>query len=491
MSNANKTVLIERFPDKEAPEAYLRKVLKEFPSCGGYAVQTIEKGAPLLVSDRMDTGAELEAVQALLKGYASSRVLLTFSKLDKVDETNLQPYDFSMPGDVTPLMCFGIEGEFPTLVEAGISQETNFAKKVIIPNFNKFLKLSEGDLAKFIAEIKDPTFIDSLMARIGDRGVFCFLPPAGDAIWLGKNKLGSTYPWGQVSMFLDYVEQPAAAATAAAEKKGGWWSVGPKAPVAQESPPPSPAPAKPPLGLPDAKPDTKIDPPPATPSADPPPPSGHWEVLPKGLSNKDRKSFIRRVTGCGNNLPEGSELPGWKYWVVDYPAKAKTLEALAEKMKTDTGPLDMRSNVPPKIVAPTRGSEVVTEANSLVLTNDEATAAETTIVKILDRQGKEIPNPLDIQKMEQKYPKFTKRFGVTSEQIDTWLPADVEAFAKAHGKAFFHLFLEMRREKIDAKATLAMLSSKHLSPTEVHTVAKEELAPEKKVAAGGWGNWGK
>ncbi len=487
MSNPNKTVLIERFPDKEAPEAYLRKVLKEYPSCGGYAVQTIEQGAPMLVSDRMDTGAQLEAVQALLKGYASSRVLLTFSKLEGVKEEFLQPFDFLMPGDVTPLMCFGVEGEFPSLQEGGITQEANFSKKVIIPNFNKFLKLSEGDLAKFIAEIKDPTFVDSLMARIGDRGVFCFLPPTGDAIWLGKNKLGSTYPWGQVSMFLDYVEQVSAAPVA--EKKGGWWNVGPKVPVAQESPPPSPD-KSPPLGLPDPKPDTKIDAPPATPSADPAAPPGHWEELPPGLSNKDKKSFVRRVTGCGNNLPEGYELKGWKYWVVDYPVRAKTLEALKDKLEA-AGPKDMRSSEPPRIVAPTRGSEAITEANSLVLTADESTAAETTIVKIMDRQGKEIPNPLDIQKMEQKYPVFTKKFGVTSEQIDTWLPADIEAFAKAHGKAFFHLFLETRREKIVNKATLSMMLSKHLSSTETHALAQAELVPEPKVAAGGWSNWGK
>ncbi len=485
MSNPNKTVLIERFPDKDVPEAYLRKVLKDFSSCGGYAVQTIEQGAPLLVSDRMDTGAELEAVQALLKGYASSRVLLTFSKLEKVEEGSLQPFDFLMPGDVTPLMCFGIEGEFPSLVEAGTIQEVNFAKKVIIPNFNKFLKLSEGDLAKFIAEIKDPTFVDSLMARIGDRGVFCFLPPTGDAIWLGKNKLGSTYPWGQVSMFLDYVEQPATAATAAVEKKGGWWNVGPKAPVAHESPPPSPAQKPPPLGLPEQKPDTKIDAPPATPTPQDTttPPSGHWEELPKGLSNKDKKAFVRRVTGCGNNLPDGYDQPGWKYWVVDYPAKAKTLEALKNKLEQE-GPKDMRSSIPPKIVTP----EVVGEVNSMVLSADEATAAETTIVKILDRQGKEIPNPLEIQKMEQKYPTFTKRFGVTSEQIDTWLPADVEAFAKAHGKAFFHLFLETRREKIESKSALAMLSGKHVS-TDAPVIAKEE--PQPKVANSGWSTWGK
>lgn len=484
MPNPNKTILIDRIPDTDVPEGFLRKVLKEYPSCGGYAVQTIEKGAPMLVSDRMDTGAELEAVQALLKGYASARVLLTFSKLEKVQEDFLQPFDFAMPGDVTPLMCFGIEGDFPTMTEAGITEEANFSKKVVIPNFNKFLKLSEGDLAKFIAEIRDATFVDSLMARIGDRGVFCFLPPTGDTIWLGKNKLGSSYPWGQVSNTLGYVEE-AAKAAAAVEKKGGWWSVGkgPDLPVAKEDTPPSPAPVQPPLGLPQKPADTKIDPPPAErPVQDTTvPPPGHWEELPKGLSHKDRKAMVRRVTGCGNNLPDGYDQPGWKYWVVDYPQKAQTLEALKAKM--DDGPKDMRSSKPPKIV--------VADVNSFVLSAEEKSAVESTLLKTMDRQGKEIPNPLDIQKMETKYTTFTKQFGVTSDQIDTWLPADVEAFAKEHGKAFFHLFLETRREKIDAKAALAAINGKFGSGP-VAPGQPPIIPPEPKVAnAGGWSTWGK
>lgn len=485
MSKSNSTTIILRYPDKDVPEAYLRSVLAAHPSCGGYAIQTLDKGVPTIVSDRMDTGVALEAVQDLLKGYASNLVLLSFSKMDKVEEGLLQPFDFTMPGDVTPLMSFAIEGDFPSLTEAGITEEANFSKKVIIPNFNKFLKFSEGDLAKFIAELKDPTFIDSLMARIGDRGVFCFLPPAGDAIWLGKDKLGSSYPWGQVSNHHHYKEVPAQPPVA----KAGWWSAkGPTLPVAQEDPS-APVQPTPPVPLnapsPDGT-DTRITAPTSDPNT---PPAGHWEELPKGLSQKDRKAFVRRVTGCGSILPEGFDKPGWKYWVTEYQLRARDLPELKDQLESvlkQNGydqPKDMRAAGPRP--SPSRGSEVITEANSLVLTADEKSVAESTMLKIMDRQGKEVPNPLDIQKSEAKYPTFTKQFGVTSDQIDAWLPVDIEAFAKANGKAFFHLFLETRREKIAAKATVASKA------TTTHALAHEELKPEAKAAAGGWSSWGK
>ena len=146
----NTTIIINRNPDSDIPEDYLRKVLGECNSCGGYAVQTKDGG---LVSDTMDTGVQLDAVQELLKGYASDRVLLVFSKLEKVKDEFLQPFNLMSPDGETPLLSFALEGDFPSLAEAGITPEANFAKKVLLPNLNKFLKYSDGDFDKFMAEL--------------------------------------------------------------------------------------------------------------------------------------------------------------------------------------------------------------------------------------------------------------------------------------------------------------------------------------------------
>lgn len=495
----NQTIIIVRNPDSAVPEAYLRKVLAEATSCGGYAVQTKDDdGNPMIVSDRLSEAIDLDAVQELLKGYASERVLLAFSKLEKVQENFLQPFDLTLPGDSAPLMSFAIEGDFPSMAEAGTTQEANLAKRVLLPNLNKFLKYSDGDLDKFIAELKDDTFVDSIMARIGDRGQFVFLPPVGEAILQGKNKIGSFFPWGYVSNTLGYSEEaPKKVETPVAEKKKGWWgkSKGPSLPVAEDKPvetkpAETPAPVEP-------KEDTVVKDAPIiepSPQDTSKPPAGEWKEVPRGLSKKDRKAFIRRVTGCGNALPDGWEKLNFKYWSVEYPSAAKEITKLQEKFNTGHAqPKDMRSSKEPAKVEnkqPSRGSEVISEANSLVLTAEEKSEVETTLLKIMDRRGNAIPDPTQIQKMEEKYPKFTAQFGVTNEQIDTWAPRDIETVAKNNPKAFFHMFLEVRRDRIEARAALASSTKTEPEKVEVKEETKASV-PEKKVANGGWSKWGK
>lgn len=478
-----KTVIIVRNPNSDLPEAYLRKVLSECPSCGGYAVQTKDSdGNPTIVSDRMETGVELESVQELLKGFPDDKVLLAFSKLDNVKENVLQPFDMLAPDGSTPLLSFALEGDFPSMVEEGTTSSANFSKKVLLPNLAKFLKYSDGDLDKFLTELRDETFVDSIMARIGDRGQFVFLPPIGDAIWYGKNKLHSFFPWGQVSNTLEYTEKaPEKPVEEVTEKKKGWWSSNKSKPtlslpVAEEKVEPKPAVPERPEGLPAEEEHVVKDPgkTESVPQDTTQPPKGEWKEVPRNLSKKDRKSFIRRVTGCGNNLPDGWEKLDFKYWEVSYPSAAKELRGLQEKFNTQ--PKDMRQPEPKP--SPTKGSEVITEANAMVLTSEEKSAAETAMLKIMDRSGKKIPDPAEIQKMEEKYPTFTKQFGVTLEQIESWTPRDIEVFAKENGKAFFHMFLEVRRACIAAK------------PAKVETPVEEKIEEPKK-ANSNWSSWGK
>ena len=491
----NTTIIINRNPDSDIPEEYLRKVLGECNSCGGYAVQTKDGG---LVSDTMDTGVQLDAVQELLKGYASDRVLLVFSKLEKVKDEFLQPFNLMSPDGETPLLSFALEGDFPSLAEAGITPEANFAKKVLLPNLNKFLKYSDGDFDKFMAELKDDTFTDSIMARIGDRGQFAFLPPMGDAIWLGKNKLSSFFPWGAVSNTLGYKEEaPKKPEEVKTEKKTGWWGKGnsnkPKLTIS-DKPAAEPAPAPKPEGLPPEEEHVIKDPGPGVvepaPQDTTKPPEGEWKEVPRGLSKKDRKAFIRRVTGCGNALPNGWEQPDFKYYSINYPSAAKDIQALQQKYAKDE-PKDMRQPAPKPVNGngnkqPTSGREVVTEANAMVLTADEKSAAETTLLKIMDRKGNEIPSPEAIQKQEEKYPVFTGQFGVTSDQVDSWSPRDIETFAKENPKAFFHMFLEVRRDRIEARKAL-----KAATPAPEVKEEPKVQEPEKKVVNSGWGSWGK
>lgn len=472
----NKTIIFVREPDMDVPEAYLRKVLAACPSGGGYSIQSKDKDDnPELVTDNMDTGVPLSDVQDLLKSVASHRVLFAFNKLEKVKEEFLQPYHVAIDGDDV-LLSFAIDGSFPTMVEAGSTEESLLAQRVMFPNIQKLIKFSAGDLDKFIGELRDPTFVDMVMARIGDRGEYCFLPPVGDAIWFGKNTLGSTFPWGRTSDTLGYTETPATAPVVE-DKRKGWWgkSKGPGVPVAQETapvvpaepaaPPPNPAP----LNIPAVQPDTKVRPPAVTPATvDPnlPPPKGHWEVVPKGLSKDQRKKLIRRVTNCGAQLPEAWNVDPFPYWVVDYP-KDERLTALVEQKRSE--PKDMRAAAPrPVLHAPKSGNDV----DVLMMSKEERDGIETHILNVLGYNAKHITTPLEIQKQESLHPPFSQEFGLKFETLNGWTPKQLRLLGS---KGLVHYALEARRRLINMSAGSP--------PVEVGETAPEAVAENPAAPA--------
>lgn len=459
---SNKTIILLREPNVQPPEAYLRKVLAECPNGGGYSVQSKDdKGQPELITDNMDVAPTLDDVQDLLKGYASHRVLLAFNKLDKVDDKFLQPFHVALDGDDV-LMSFAIDGHFPSMVEAGSTEESLLAQRVMFPNIQKLIKYSAGDLDKFLAELRDPTFVDMVMSRIGDRGAFCFLPPVGEAIWLGKNTLGSTFTWGQTSDTLGHTETPAQGA-AKADVKKGWWgkSKGPEVPVVKAESLPAAEPAAPspgPLNVPAApQPDTRITPPAPPTEA----PKGKWEAIPRGLSKDQRKKMIRRVTNCGSVLPDKWADDPFYYFVPEYPQDERLKQLAGE-------PRDMRANEP----APSSGHEVRDlreETAVFMMTKEELSETEAIILKIMDRQGKDIPNPLEAQKREAKYPKFSDKFGLKIEQTHQWDARDLRLLSP---KALFHYALELRRRDIE-----------HSSVGTVNTEVVNDRPADKQVQA--------
>lgn len=434
----NKTIILVREPNVEVPEAYLRKVLAACPSGGGYAVQSVNaQGHPELITDNTDSGNDLDGVQELLKGYASHRILLAFNKLEKLDEKFLQPFHVALDGDDV-LLSFGIDGSFPTMVEAGSTEESLLAQRVMFPNIQKLIKYSGGDLDKFLAELRDPTFVDMVMSRIGDRGAFCFLPPTGEPIWLGKNTKGSVFPWGQTSDTIGYTEAPAKVEAAATDVKKGWWgkSKGPSVPVAQDPvkmEPAAPA-APPPIEAP------AVDPLNPAPSA---PPPGHYETVPKGLSKDQRKKLIRRVTNCGSVLPDNWNKDPFYYWVAEYP-KDEQLVALAKRNSEE--PKDMRQAAPKPVLAlPKSGGEI----DVLMMSKEERDGIETHILNVLGYNAKHTTTPVEIQKAESSYPPFTKEFGIDWETMNGWTPKQLRLLGS---KGLIHYALEARRKLIEAKA---------------------------------------
>lgn len=476
MAEKNKTIFILREPNMDIPEGYLRKVLATCPSGGGYAIQTkLPTGEPTLETDHLDVGPSLKDVQDLLTAYSSHRVLLAFHKFEVTKEDFLQPFNVAIDGDDT-LLSFAIDGHFPSMVEAGTTEESLLAQRVMFPNLQKLIKFSAGDLDKFTAELRDPAFVEMVMSRIGDRGAFMFLPPTGEGIPLGKNKVGSTFPWGQTSDTLGHTEVPASSkVTPATDVKKGWWgkSKGPEVPVAKaEVTAPAAEPAAPPpvpLKVDAPQPDTKVTPPEVTPSAPPKDaPPGHWETVQKGLSNDNRKKFIRRVTNCGAVLPDNWKQDPFHYWVTDYP-KDERLIALAKERAAE--PKDMRAAAP-RPAAPKSGNEI----DVLIMSKDEMTAIETHILQIMNRSVKEAREPLAIQQLEANYPKFSDNFGVKFELFNKWTPKELRLLGP---KGLIHYALQARRRLIEIEAAMGGTT------TEVPASVTASEPVTKK------GHWGK
>src|SRR6185503_7958416 len=157
-----------------------------------------------------------------------------------------------------------------------------------------------------------------------------------------------------------------------------------------------------------------------------------------GLSYKDRKNLVKRMTQCGHSMPEGWDQPNFRYWVVDYPSKAQNLPELKERLEQqqkDKTPKDMRDSAPRPVVPVKSGGQIAAEANLMVLTKDEKDRSNATILRITDRQGKDIPSPIDIQKAESKYPQWSLQFGVDSKRPDAWLPEDLAQYMQENGRA--------------------------------------------------------
>ena len=98
----------------------------------------------------------------------------------------------------------------------------------------------------------------------------------------------------------------------------------------------------------------------------------------------------------------------------------------------------------------------------------------------MDRQGKEVPNPLEAQKREAKYPTFSSKFGLKIEQTHTWDARDLKLLSP---KALFHYALELRRRDIENSRQLQL----PLKSVETAPNASTSSAPTQSVK----GFWGK
>src|SRR6266404_2102665 len=194
------------------PKELLESALRKCPTVSGFAIRDVTDGTTTLETDHFDRSVTIENLMTLqdkAKGY--EMVLHLANLTSKWDKGDIQPFHIMVKeegkddDDGTCILTFSVEGDFPKYSDAasGHTDEYNFSHDIIIPTVQQYFEDVEGDIGKFTAKLHNPLFAKSLMAHVGHRAVFVFLPLEGDPICFGQNVLGGEYEWGQTSQHHD------------------------------------------------------------------------------------------------------------------------------------------------------------------------------------------------------------------------------------------------------------------------------------------------
>lgn len=446
----NIATIIEAKPGHQIPREYAEKAL-DGVTVAGFAIQedgkisTSQDDVPPALDDFLKFDEEI-------KDLTRTYYLGKFGPGFKADD--IQPFVMRVgEKDTDDILAVFLEGDFPgyTNAESGHCEERNLMEEILLPSLMKNYKFCNGDLDKFFAELNDPLFKKNLLNTSAHRGVFHFVPIAGERISHGTNDLGGQYTWGNVSQTHGYAEAaPAPAETANTSTRRGWWNRGTKQGPASEEKAPAPINTemvndRQPENVQERKPDTAIP--------DKNVGVEYEEVsCPPTLHGKPRKAWIRKMLNlsASDKLPAGWKEPHFKIKV----KKAKVINSLQELDKLPIKTVD-KPAVVDKATAKDKPIQSAVDAGDKlmpVMSAGERKEVEDFLVKYLN--GAEVTsNPLDIQKEEQKYPYWSEAMGRPFEEIVRMPISLLFALAEKKPKAVVLMLIEARRKWLEASGT--------------------------------------
>lgn len=508
--------IIRKKPNHAVPREFLETALRRCPTASGFAVQDITDGVKSLETDEFDRAITLENLMTLNEKTTPYEAVFWIANLTgKWDKADIQPFTITVrAGDAKPedkgtcVLSFFVEGDFPNFNDnKDHTEEYNFAHEIIIPMIEEMFEAADGDIGKFIAKLHSPLFKKNLMAHVGHRGVFVFLPLEGDPIAFGQNELGGEYDWGEVSQNHDFgkekAQSPITKAVEAVGKAAGKFS------IFKKSEPRLDADGKP---LPDGVHATP-EPKPAAPHPDAPKPVGKPEdipipktdamrtkveiMVPSQLVGDSRNAWIRLFSEDGE-LPKNHQSKNLKLWV--YPEQLPFVEekvstkqevkALGARMKEalslqprPSGPIDMKAahKEIEKVTEPTARSP----SDFIPDMDDKEMMEQTTILaSFVDRD--KVPSAIDIQKLEADWPTYSEKLGIPFGDLLRYTVADFMRIT--HGdKPSVMVILEFRRklmEMVSAEKLKDLIGAAVVKKeTAKHVTAKAILAPDPKTTS--------
>jgi hypothetical protein len=184
------------------PEAYMEKVLKEYPH--GLSFATARKTG--IVLERNEGSFELKDVMDLQQNLVDDETFMWFMDAEKFHQEDVQPFVLIGKDDDNADIVAFADGTFPNFIPTA-SDHTNeyfLFNKYIIPklhslggeNFDAIFNNLGNDIVKM-----------ELQGICGDRGTIVLLAKNGRNMVFDKNDLKREYEWGWTTHHLDYEEK--------------------------------------------------------------------------------------------------------------------------------------------------------------------------------------------------------------------------------------------------------------------------------------------
>jgi len=514
----NLSTILEKKPGHIVPEAMVDHVNKLRGTVSGFAIRHADNGKPEIDFEFAETAQATKQFMKLMDASKDNSLFLFFSdKSGKFDtKKDIQPFVLT-DGDDAMLAVF-LEGDFPKYAnpDGTRSDEGNFWEQFLEPMLVELAGDSKS-LDDFYTKLRRKTFQDTLINSSHNRCVFGFLPLTGEPILFGNNELGKPYEWGNISDNMGFGEVKdkhivAQAASAVAEvaksTKRRFFSASEASPAPEVTPPVAPT-------APETKHSVPTPAPGDAPKTDTAISAGSvWMAPPEGAERGVRNMWYRTFNSSHpNQLPkEHDKRP--KILVAPHhiefakrPIKsANELKILVADMKNGSKIIapkdfkhahetiektpDIEVNVTGKQPASTQLKVVPQNVSDYIpdMKNDEVTKAMELAVSFMG-DPMQRPTLLDLQRIEEGWPKFSAKIGIPLADTMYWTPDQLMQLDK---KALVQLLNEFKTAFRTTAEFKDMVDKETIARTNVakavHTAAKEELAPEPtKVAASGGG----
>lgn len=462
----NKQVIITKEPGQVIPRGYLQEALKQCPSCIGITIQDVVDDEPVLDCTAENKTMTVDDLMKVIESCKDVRMVVVLGQMvqDFDPETDMQPFVFQQTGEngeTQNILAFHVEGDYPNYSKPGKghTDEFNFWEDCVFPTLLEKFDASDN-LVTFFSKVAASPMKQLIENPIGHRGVAVFVPLEGDIIAFGNNELGGEFDWGTTSQTFGWgnptkLESAAEVAVATVKKAGGRLAKlmsstapAPEFPKTEET-----KPADQPKHTTDKNGihHTKTD---KTESSDPfaawPGTSSKTHVMrtvPSGLMGNARNRWIRLFTG--NEKGELPKLKDHKDFKVPVPL---ALDAFAQEDPTTNDAVKMLVDRVKKFHGdkgdtvstqmaqahevknpqkPAAQPEGDTRPSQDFLPESPADEAKVSAELVTEwATNPKAPTSLEVQRIESKWPLFTKSRGITLENVSRWSIADKKLFVK-------------------------------------------------------------